>query len=60
MDIDDAAKLINTIKPKLAIPTHYGSVVGEKGLGKKFMSLVDKGIEVKELIDFDSFRRVKE
>ena len=60
MDVNDAVRFINTIKPKLAIPTHYGSVVGEEELGKSFMSLVDKGIEVKEFIDFDSFRRVKE
>lgn len=60
MDVNDAAKLINIIKPKLAIPTHYGSVVGEEELGKKFMSLVDKDIEVKELIDFDSFRNGKQ
>ena len=60
MDVNDAVRFINTIKPKLAIPTHYGSVVGEEELGKRFMSLVDKGIEVKEFIDFDSFRRVKE
>ena len=51
MTYDEAAKLINHIKPKVAIPTHYGSVVGEYNLGKKFIELVDKNIETKELVD---------
>ena len=60
MTVNEAAKLINTIKPKLAIPTHYGSIVGEESLGKEFISLIDEGIEAKEIIDFDSFRKVIE
>lgn len=50
MDYEQAAELVNTIKPKLVIPTHYGNVVGEYALGKKFLSLVDKDIETKEII----------
>lgn len=50
MDYEQAAELVNTIKPKLVIPTHYGNVVGEYELGKKFLSLVDKDIESKEII----------
>ena len=50
MDYEQAAELVNTIKPKIAIPTHYGNVVGEYELGKKFLSLVDKNIEVQEII----------
>lgn len=50
MDYEQAAELVNVIKPKLAIPTHYGNVVGEYELGKKFLSLVDKSIETKEII----------
>lgn len=30
MDFKEAAQLINIIKPKFAIPVHYGSVVGSK------------------------------
>lgn len=50
MDYEQAAELINIIRPKLAIPTHYGNVVGEYELGKKFLSLVDKDIETKEIL----------
>ena len=28
MDAHEAAQLINHLQPKVAIPTHYGSVVG--------------------------------
>ena len=30
MDANKAAEFINTIKPAVAIPTHYGSIVGKK------------------------------
>lgn len=60
MTVEKATELINTIKPKIAIPTHYGSIVGEESLGKKFVELVDTSIEAKELIDFDTFRPVRE
>ena len=36
MDAKAAAKLINTIKPELAIPTHYGSIVGKKEVARVF------------------------
>ena len=52
MDVNEAVKLVNTIKPKLAIPIHYGSIVGDKTLGKNFISLVDKNIEAREYINF--------
>ena len=51
MDYEQAAALANEIKPKVVIPTHYGNVVGEYALGKKFAPLVDKDIEVKEIIE---------
>ena len=50
MDFKEGAKLVNAIKPKVAIPTHYGSIVGSKDLGEKFAKLVDKNIEVKILL----------
>ena len=46
MDYREAAELINTIKPEIAIPTHYGDIVGQKDDGEKFMKLVDKEIKV--------------
>ncbi len=50
MDVKEAAELANIIKPKVAIPTHYGSVVGSTEDGKNFVSLLNEGIEGKILI----------
>jgi len=46
MNLKEAAALINKIKPKYVIPTHYGSLVGDKLDGKRFKQLVDEKIEV--------------
>ncbi len=46
MTPEEAADLINTIKPKVAIPTHYGSIVGRLEDGERFLELVDPDIEV--------------
>ena len=40
MDSEEAATLINEIKPKIAIPIHYGSIVGTKQDGIEFSKLV--------------------
>lgn len=42
---EEAAQLVNTIKPKIAIPTHYGSVVGASDDGERFKELVNPEIE---------------
>lgn len=42
MDYKDAAKLINTIKPQLAIPVHFGAVVGSMKDAEGFVERVDK------------------
>ena len=49
MDYQEAAKLANTIKAKVIIPTHYGSIVGDKEDATKFKELV-KHKDVKILI----------
>ena len=36
MDYREAAEFVNIIKPKLVIPTHYGSIVGSKQDGITF------------------------
>lgn len=36
MDATQAAGLVKRIKPKLAVPMHYGFVVGERGEGERF------------------------
>ncbi|MBQ1407857.1 MAG: MBL fold metallo-hydrolase [Eubacterium sp.] len=46
MTAEEAAGLINEIKPQYAVPTHYGSIVGNPGDGKKFASLVGEPVEV--------------
>ena len=51
MDAYEAAELINTIKPKIAIPIHYGEVVGTPRDAEKFVELLDKSIEGKILIN---------
>ena len=50
MDYKEAAKLVNRIKPKLAIPTHYGTIVGTPNDGRRFAELVDSKIEVRVMI----------
>ena len=34
MDVEEATELIKIIKPKIVIPTHYGSIVGNIDAGK--------------------------
>ena len=47
MDYKEAAQLINEIKPKTAVPTHYAAIVGTKKDGKNFAKLLDSDIECK-------------
>jgi L-ascorbate metabolism protein UlaG (beta-lactamase superfamily) len=44
-DATRAAKLANTIRPKYAIPIHYGTVAGTPADGEKFRKAVDSNIE---------------
>lgn len=41
MNAKEAAELINIIKPKVAVPIHYGSVVGTKKDPEKFIKLLN-------------------
>lgn len=50
MDYKEAAKLINEIKPKVAIPTHYGKIIGNISDGQNFAKLINKEIECKIFI----------
>ena len=45
MTYEEAAELVNLIKPAKAIPTHYGSIVGEKEDGENFRRLLNSEIE---------------
>ena len=44
MTYEEAARLVNQIHPKIAVPIHYGSIVGTKEDGKKFSELLDPDI----------------
>lgn len=50
MSAREAASLINTIKPALAIPTHYGSLAGKAEGGTCFKNLVGPDTAVRLLI----------
>ncbi len=45
MNYTEAAELINNIKPKIAVPIHYGSIVGTKQDAEKFINLLNDGIQ---------------
>ena len=47
MDYKEAAELINEIKPKIAVPTHYAAIIGTKIDGENFSKLLDSDIECK-------------
>lgn len=44
MTYEEAARLVNQIHPKIAVPIHYGSIVGTKEDGKRFFELLDSDI----------------
>ena len=50
MKAKEAAELVNIIKPKIAIPIHYGAIVGNKEDEKIFVENVEKDIECKILL----------
>lgn len=50
MTYSEAAELINEIKPQIAVPIHYGLIIGNKEDANNFANLVDKEIECKILI----------
>lgn len=46
IDAEEAAEFINGIKPEIAIPIHYGNIVGKLEDADVFKSLVDSNIQV--------------
>ena len=50
MDFKEAAFLINEIKPKIAVPIHYGSVVGTKQDAEDFKRLLQPEIKCEILM----------
>ena len=52
MDAKKAAELVNTIRPSVAIPVHYGTVVGSPKDGEIFAEYVKEPIKVEFKIPF--------
>ena len=50
MNYKEAASLANILKPKIAVPIHYGSVVGTMQDAQDFIELLDKDIKGISLI----------
>lgn len=44
MNYKEAANLVNIIKPKIAVPIHYGKIVGTKEDATNFKELLNKDI----------------
>ena len=50
MNAKSAAELINEIRPEIAIPVHYGSMVGSPEDGKMFADLVKPPVKVQLML----------
>ena len=50
MNAKEAASLVNTIEPQIAIPTHYGEIIGTASDADLFEKLVKESIQVKRYI----------
>ena len=50
MNFKEAAQLVNEINPKIAVPIHYGSIVGTKQDAMNFISLLNSNIKGVELM----------
>ena len=46
MNAWEAAGIVNKIKPKAAIPTHYGSIVGKLQDADTFRKMIDREVQV--------------
>ncbi|MCR5468010.1 MAG: MBL fold metallo-hydrolase [Lachnospiraceae bacterium] len=46
MDAKAAADFVNRLNPKVAIPTHYGNIVGDASAAEEFAKKVNPGIKV--------------
>lgn len=50
MNAASGAKLVNTIKPKVAIPVHYGSIVGNASDFIKFKEKCDEAVIIEQKV----------
>lgn len=49
MTAEEAAEAVNRMKPRIAVPMHYGDIVGTQADAERFKSLVSDDIEVRIL-----------
>jgi L-ascorbate metabolism protein UlaG (beta-lactamase superfamily) len=49
MTAEEAAGALEDLKPEVAIPMHYGAVVGDESDAHKFKELVPEGVRVEIL-----------
>ena len=52
MDVEEAVSLAKEIHPKVVIPIHYGTIVGESSLGEEFLNQIPPDIECQLLLKF--------
>ena len=50
MDYIEAARFVNEIKPKIVVPVHYGTIVGEKEYAQRFKNMINSNIKCEILI----------
>lgn len=50
MNVSEAVDLVNRMKPKVVIPIHYGTIIGEVGFGEEFQRNVSDDIECQLLL----------
>ena len=50
MNAKEAANLVNEIRPQIAIPIHYGSIVGSVEDAREFSKLLDSEIKCEILM----------
>jgi len=48
MTADEAIEAVSQIKPKIAIPMHFGAIVGQRGDAEKFKSRAKTRVEILE------------
>lgn len=51
MDAEQAAELAKAVMPELALPTHYGSIVGSRKDAEKFRKLMGNAVQVELLVE---------
>lgn len=52
MNAREAAGFVNRMRPQVAIPIHYGTIVGKPADARRFQDLVDGGIRVVTKLSF--------